>query len=137
MYRVAGLLAIAALGAIVSVAFQQRLDHDINPSRLSPRTQAAVAAARNRPLVTDVSQVPSADRAQVHTVLVDASVHAFRIGMVVGGGLAILGGIVALVGIENPRRSVRCADCQPPAVSTTGATLTTEREPQPTAAGVG
>ena len=135
--RVAGLLAIAALGAIVSVAFQQRLDHDINPSRLSPRTQAAVAAARNRPLVTDVSQVPSADRAQVHTVLVDASVHAFRIGMVVGGGLAILGGIVALVGIENPRRSVRCADCQPPAVSTTGATLTTEREPQPTAAGVG
>ena len=135
--RVAGLLAIAALGAIVSVAFQQRLDHDINLSRLSPRTQAAVAAARNRPLVTDVSQVPSADRAQVHTVLVDASVHAFRIGMVVGGGLAILGGIVALVGIENPRRSVRCADCQPPAVSTTGATLTTEREPQPTAAGVG
>jgi EmrB/QacA subfamily drug resistance transporter len=133
--RVAGLLAIAALGAVVSVAFQQRLDHDINPSRLSPRTQAAVAAARNRPLVTDVSQVPPADRAQIHTVLVDASVHAFRIGMVVGGGLAILGGIVALVGIENPRRRVRCADCQPPAVSTTGATLTSEPAPQPTVAG--
>lgn len=133
--RVAGLLAIAALGAVVSVAFQQRLDHDIHPSRLSPRTQAAVAAARNRPLVTDVSQVPPADRAQIHTVLVDASVHAFRIGMVVGGGLAILGGIVALVGIENPRRRVRCADCQPPAVSTTGATLTNEPAPQPTVAG--
>jgi EmrB/QacA subfamily drug resistance transporter len=132
--RVAGLLAIAVLGAIVSGAFQSRLDHEINPSRLSPSTRAAVAAARNRPLVTDVSQVPPADRAQIHTVLVDASVHAFRIGMAVGAGFAVLGGIVALIGIENPRRRVRCADCQPPAVSTTGATLTSERELQPTAA---
>ncbi len=131
--RVAGLLAIAVLGAIVSGAFQSRLDHDINPGRLSPSTRAAVAAARNRPLVTDVSQVPPADRAQIHTVLVDASVHAFRIGMAVGAGFAVLGGIVALIGIENPRRRVRCAECQPPAVSTTGATLTSERELQPTA----
>ena len=132
--RIAGLIAIAALGAVVSVAFQNRLDHDINPTQLAPSARAAVAAARNRPLVIDVSGVPAADRPQVHTALVDASVHAFRIGMVVGGGLAVLGGIVALIGIENPRRRVRCADCQPPAVSTTGATLTTEPEPQPSVA---
>ena len=132
--RIAGLIAIAALGAVVSVAFQNRLDHDINPSQLAPSARASVAAARNRPLVIDVSGVPAADRPQVHTALVDASVHAFRIGMVVGGGLAVLGGIVALIGIENPRRRVRCADCQPPAVSTTGATLTTEPEPQPSVA---
>jgi EmrB/QacA subfamily drug resistance transporter len=132
--RIAGLIAIAALGAVISVAFQNRLDHDINPSQLAPSARASVAAARNRPLVIDVSGVPAADRPQVQTALVDASVHAFRIGMVVGGGLAILGGIVALIGIENPRRRVRCADCQPPAVSTTGATLTTEPEPQPSVA---
>ena len=132
--RIAGLIAIAALGAVVSVAFQNRLDHDINPTQLAPSARAAVAAARNRPLVIDVSGVPAADRPQVQTALVDASVHAFRIGMVVGGGLAVLGGIVALIGIENPRRRVRCADCQPPAVSTTGATLTTEPEPQPSVA---
>jgi EmrB/QacA subfamily drug resistance transporter len=132
--RIAGLLAIAALGAVVSSAFQSRLDHDINPASLAPSTRAAVAAARNRPLVTDVSQVPVADRARIHTVLVDASVHAFRIGMGVGAGFACLGGIVALVGIQNPRRRVPCADCQPPAVSTTGATLTSEPEPQPSVA---
>ncbi len=132
--RIAGLIAIAGLGAVVSVAFQNQLDHDINPSRLAPSARAAVAAARNRPLVIDVSGVPAADRPEVHTALVDASVHAFRIGMVVGGGLAVLGGIVALIGIENPRRRVRCADCQPPAVSTTGATLTTEPQPQPSVA---
>jgi EmrB/QacA subfamily drug resistance transporter len=126
--RIAGLLAIAALGAVVSSAFQSRLDHDINPSRLAPNTRAAVATARQRPLVTDVSGVPVADRTEVHTALDDASVHAFRIGMGVGAGLAVLGGVVALIGIENPRRRVRCADCQPPAVSTTGATLSAERE---------
>ena len=41
---------------------------------------------------------------------------------------------VSLVGIENPRRRVRCKDCQPPAVSTTGASLTVERQPSPAGA---
>jgi hypothetical protein len=126
--RVAGLLAIAALGAIVASAFQSRLDGDINPARLSPGARAAVAQARSRPLVTDASGVPSREQAQVHAALVDASVHAFRLGMLVGGGLAAAGGVLALVGIHNPRRRVRCADCQPPAVSTTGATLSAEAE---------
>ena len=70
--------------------------------------------------------VPASQRAHVHAALVDASVHAFRIGMAVGAGFAVLGGVVALVGIENPRRRVPCADCSPASLSTTGATLTTE-----------
>jgi hypothetical protein len=125
--RVAGLLAIAALGAIVSSAFQARLDRDIDPGQLSPQGQAVVAQARNRPLVTTVSGGSAADRDKIHPALVDASVHAFRIGMEVGAALAVVGGLIALVGIENPRRRVKCADCQPPAVSTTGATLSAER----------
>jgi EmrB/QacA subfamily drug resistance transporter len=121
--RVAGLLAIAALGAVVSSAFQARLDRDIPPRQLTPPARTAVAQARNRPLVTTVSGAPGAERAEIHASLVDASVHAFRVGMVVGAGLAVLGGLISLVGIENPRRRVRCADCQPPAVSATAATL--------------
>ena len=35
--------------------------------------------------------------------------HAFRLGIGIAGLLAILGGIVALVGIENPRRPVPAA----------------------------
>ncbi len=31
--------------------------------------------------------------------------------MVIGALLAALGGLVALVGIENPRRKVPCVDC--------------------------
>jgi EmrB/QacA subfamily drug resistance transporter len=125
--RIAGLLAIAALGAVVSAAFQSRLDHYAATRSLSAAARTAVAQARSRPLVTTAPGVPSAERQTVHTLLVDASVHAFRIGMGVGAGLAILGGLVAVVGIQNPRRRVPCVDCTPASMSTTGATLTTER----------
>ncbi len=124
--RIAGLLAIAALGAIVSSAFQARLDSQLPASRLTPAGRTAVQMAKSRPLVTQTSGLSGADEVEVHAALVSASVYAFRIGMGVGAGLAVLGGIVALIGIENPRRRVRCADCQPTAVSTTGANLTTE-----------
>jgi hypothetical protein len=37
--------------------------------------------------------------------VVDASVSAFHAGLEVGGALVILGGIISLVGIVNPRRA--------------------------------
>jgi EmrB/QacA subfamily drug resistance transporter len=123
--RVAGLLAIAALGAVVAGSFQTRLDHDLARRSLSAGASAAVASARSRPLVTGVSGVPSGERAVVHSALVDASVHAFRIGMGVAALLAILGGLVALVGIENPkRRRVRAADCAGGALTGAGEAAT-------------
>ena len=59
----------------------------------------------------DASAVPAPQRATVHAALVDSSVHSFRLGMVISAALAILGGVVALIGITNPRGRVRCADC--------------------------
>jgi hypothetical protein len=109
--RVAGLIAIAALGAVVAGSFQSRLDADLAHQPLTPSARAAVNVARKRPLVINAGGVPAAERPVVHAALVDASVHAFRIGMAISGGLAILGGVVALIGIENPRRRVPCADC--------------------------
>jgi EmrB/QacA subfamily drug resistance transporter len=109
--RVAGLLAIAVLGAVVSASFTSRLDHDLAAKPLSPATKVAVSRDRTRPLVTDVQNIPAAERPQVRTALIDASVHAFRIGMVISAALAMLGGVIALLGIENPRRRVRSVDC--------------------------
>ena len=43
--------------------------------------------------------------------VVDASVDAYRFGLGVAGGLVVVGGVISLVGIVNPRREVRCADC--------------------------
>ena len=82
------------------------------PARRS-QARATVRSSRR------TTGVPSARAPAVHAALVDASVHSFRLGMGVGAALAILGGLVALVGIENPRRRVRAADC--PGGALTGA----------------
>jgi EmrB/QacA subfamily drug resistance transporter len=109
--RVAGLLAIAALGAVVSGSFATRLDHDLKNVPLTAQAQRVVAKDRSRPLVVDTSGVAPRERAIVRRALTDASVHAFRIGMGISAALAILGGIIALVGIVNPKRQVPCVDC--------------------------
>jgi EmrB/QacA subfamily drug resistance transporter len=109
--RVAGLLAIAALGAVVSGSFAHRLDHDTARVQLSANAHRVVLAAHTRPLVVNTSGVPAGERPVVRAALVDASVHAFRVAMLIGALLAALGGVVALLGIENPRREVKCADC--------------------------
>jgi EmrB/QacA subfamily drug resistance transporter len=109
--RVAGLLAIAALGAVVSGSFVNRLNHDVSHLTLTPAARGAVAKARTRPLVTDPGALTGRDRTTVRTALVDASVHAFRLGMGIAAVLAMLGGLVALIGIANPRARVRSADC--------------------------
>ncbi|MBV9603827.1 MAG: MFS transporter [Solirubrobacterales bacterium] len=87
--RIAGLLAIAAVGAAVSSGFASRLDHDLG--------YRAPTAIRNRPLVISASGQPAA----VHPALVDASVHGFRIGMDIAAALAALGGLISLIGIED------------------------------------
>lgn len=109
--RVAGLLAIAALGAVVAGTFASRLDSQLSQRPLSPQTRAAVALARRRPLVTSVQAVPPPQRSLVRAALINASVHAFRIGMLIAAFLAFLGGLVSLVGIQNPRRRVAAAEC--------------------------
>jgi EmrB/QacA subfamily drug resistance transporter len=134
--RVAALLAIAALGAVVSGSFQTRLHQDLSHRRLSSAARSAVTRARNRPLVTSATGVPPRELAVVHSALVDASVHSFRIGMGIGAALAILGGLVALVGIENPKRRVLSDDCPGGALTGAGAAAAESRPPpEPVPAG--
>lgn len=109
--RVAGLLAIAAVGAVVAASFASRLDSQLSGRPLGSQARAAVAVARTRPLVTNAQHVPSGQRAEVHAALVNASVHGFRIGMLIAGALVLVGGLVSLIGIENPRGEVASADC--------------------------
>jgi MFS family permease len=111
--RVAGLLAIAVLGAFVTTQFASALDDRLGDGpRLSAASQAAVREAKDRSLTTEPARrVPLAERPRVRAAMEEASSSAFDVGLGIGAALVLLGGLVSLVGIENPRRSVPCEDC--------------------------
>jgi EmrB/QacA subfamily drug resistance transporter len=110
--RVASLLAVAALGAVVSASFSSSIDGTLEGRSLSPASQSALTGAKKRTLASaDVSSLPAAERGLVADAVQHASVRAFHLGMGLGAALVAAGGFLGLVGIANPRRTVRCEDC--------------------------
>jgi EmrB/QacA subfamily drug resistance transporter len=110
--RVAGLVAIAAVGAVVAASFGSRLEEEVGDQANRPQVAAAVEAARDEPLsAVEVQGVPEDVQASVREAAQDASVGAFRVGVGISVVLVALGGILGLVGIRNPRRQVAAADC--------------------------
>jgi EmrB/QacA subfamily drug resistance transporter len=110
--RVASLLAVAALGAVVSASFSSSIDSSLGERPLSPQSRAAVVEAKKRTLASvDVSELPAGERAPVAQAVQNASVDAFHLGMGLSAVLVALGGVLGLFGIVNPRRTVRCEDC--------------------------
>jgi hypothetical protein len=110
--RVAGLLAIAALGAVVSATFASSLDRGLGGRHLSPAARRAVADARSRALArADTRGLPAAEARDVARAVQQASVRAFRTGIGIAAGLVAVGGLLGLVGIVNARREVSAAGC--------------------------
>lgn len=99
--RVAGLLAIAAIGAVVAMQFSSALRG--NPVCHSVPNKI-FRQAEHRPLVT-MPPKPYQHDTVFQSALEDASVSAFRAGMTATAGLVIAGGIVSLIGIRNPKPS--------------------------------
>jgi EmrB/QacA subfamily drug resistance transporter len=116
--RVAALLCVAGIGAVVAAAFSSTLDARLAGQRLDPRAAAEVREARQATL----ARVPGPAAQAVEA----ASVRAFHVGIGIAAGLVGLGGVLGLAGIRNPRRSVRCADC--PGGQLAGAPLDAARE---------
>ena len=106
--RVAGLIAIAAIGAVISAQFKTSLDQNLAGIPLSPAARTAVAQARGQTLAR---VDPARAGVQVAHAVQSASVEAFHVGVGIAAGLVALGGVLGLVGISNPRRAVRCEDC--------------------------
>jgi EmrB/QacA subfamily drug resistance transporter len=110
--RVAGLLAIAAVGAAVSAQFSSSLDDDLSRRPLDPGLHNAVADAKARPLTTSAADsLPPAQGRPFKRSLREASVSAFRVGIGTSGALVVAGGLISAAGIRNPRRKVAAAGC--------------------------
>jgi EmrB/QacA subfamily drug resistance transporter len=110
--RVAGLLAIAAVGAVVSAQFTSVVDDRLPAAVRDPRLNTVVEDAKRQPLGTSAADdAPPSQRPRVREAVEDASVSALRVGIGASGALVVAGGLVSLAGIRNPRRKVAASEC--------------------------
>jgi EmrB/QacA subfamily drug resistance transporter len=126
--RVAGLLATAAIGAVVAAQFSSALDARLEGMRLDTAAQAVVAQARDRSLGTvDAASLGQPERARLMEATAESSRSAFRLGLEIAAGLVAAGGVIALAGIRRPPQPSSAADC--PGGQRAGAPLEAVREP--------
>ncbi|HEX8975812.1 MAG TPA: MFS transporter [Solirubrobacteraceae bacterium] len=109
--RTAGLIAVAAVGAVVSASYASLLDQRLG-HRLPASSAAAVRAAKRRTFgVIAPSAIPPAERTFAGDVAAGASRDAFHVAVEIGAGLLVLTGLGGL-GLEGRRRTpVTAADC--------------------------
>jgi EmrB/QacA subfamily drug resistance transporter len=110
--RVAALLGVAAIGAVVATQFSSSLDARLDARTLSPPARTAVEQARRQTLARVTPAAVAADeRALIAGATEDASVAAFHLGIGIAAALVAGGGLLGLAGIRNPRRFVCAAEC--------------------------
>jgi EmrB/QacA subfamily drug resistance transporter len=104
--RVAGLLAIAVLGAVISAHFGSVLDAKLgDTAALRPAAAKTIAEAKEQPLaVPEAGELGAREAPRVRAAATDAATSAFHLGAVLAALLAIAGGLASAIGIENPRR---------------------------------
>jgi hypothetical protein len=102
--RVAGLLAIAAIGAIVASRFAAAIDHaTADPHTLDAPARAFLEQARSRPFDPSLPALRARGE-PIKPILDGASVVALHAGLWSMAALLALGGLISAVGIRNPTR---------------------------------
>jgi EmrB/QacA subfamily drug resistance transporter len=143
--RVAGLLAIAILGALIAGSFTSTIDDNLAGTQLSPQAQKAVSDAKDKPLgAADTADLAVTEAATVDDAVTDASTKSFHLGIAAGGILMIIGGVIAGIGLRNPSRETEyeapgaatageCAHCPDHLDGTPRRKGEAEPEPEPVA----
>jgi EmrB/QacA subfamily drug resistance transporter len=107
--RTGGLIAVAAVGAVVSAHYGSLLDQRLG-HRLPASSQAAVRQAKRRTFGTiEASAVPAAERAFAERAAAGASEDAFHLAVGIGAGLLVITGIGGGLGLRTQRRTVVAA----------------------------
>ena len=110
--RVASLIAIAAVGALVSSSYGDSLREQLGPAASRPAVSRAIDKAEQQPLArVEVTEGPPAVRLRLEQASLDASVDAFHLAIGIAVVLVAFGGVLGLAGIVNPRREVKACDC--------------------------
>jgi EmrB/QacA subfamily drug resistance transporter len=111
--RVASLIAIAGVGAIVAASFGSQLEDELGTQTArNPQIAAAVEDAKKQPLAeVRVPGLPPGEQAELTVASENASIDAFHVGIAIATALVALGGLLGLVGIVNARRRVEAEDC--------------------------
>jgi EmrB/QacA subfamily drug resistance transporter len=103
--RIAGLLAIAVLGAVIAGSFDSGIDEKLAGTQLSPEAERVVEDAKEKPLgVPETGDLAAEEADEVAAASSAASEDGFHLAMILSGALMIVGGIIAGIGIQNPRR---------------------------------
>ncbi|MEX2195730.1 MAG: MFS transporter [Thermoleophilaceae bacterium] len=104
--RVAGLMAIAAVGAIVSAGFGSKLDERLPADGLGAEARAVAERAQERPLApVEDDRVPAAERDTLRPALDDASVAGFHAGILAVAALLFAGAALSAAGVRNAVRT--------------------------------
>ena len=103
--RVAGLLAIAVLGAVIAGSFDSRIDDRLAGERLSPAAERSVDGAKQKPFgAANTNRLDPSEAERVDVAATDASEGSFQLGMALAGVLMVVGGVIAGIGLRNPER---------------------------------
>jgi EmrB/QacA subfamily drug resistance transporter len=109
--RTAGLISVAAVGALVAAHHASVLDAKLG-NRLPASSHAAVVQAQRKTFGTiSRSAIPPADRAFAEQASASASESAFHLAMGIGSGLLVIAGIGGLALRTKRRSPIQSGDC--------------------------
>jgi predicted MFS family arabinose efflux permease len=111
--RTAGLLATAAIGALLASTWQAKLDDVVARNRLTGAAAASVEAARDRALtLVTPRDVPPAERQRIESEVAHAGAQTFHVAALAGAGMLTVAATLGGVFLRNPRRRTD-AECCP------------------------
>jgi EmrB/QacA subfamily drug resistance transporter len=117
--RTAGLISVAAVGAIVSAHYGAALVHALDGRLPRASAPALRAAARHTFATIDPRAIPAGDRGLARAAAAHASEGAFHLAMEIGAGLLVVAGVGGGIGLRSRReetalrgtRPVAAGDC--------------------------
>jgi EmrB/QacA subfamily drug resistance transporter len=104
--RIAGMLAVAVLGAIAVFIFRNDLDRRVTASRAPPEIHRALL--QEAPKLAEAQapkNVEPNERQRLTRVLQESFVRSFRVTMLISAAMALLSALCALVFIEPAQRA--------------------------------